>query len=477
MTSLHPYLTDPHPKSVVQPWLIAELKELKVDELPPRYPYSVRKTRSYHHVPYLEFHGLGTPLNLDVGRGGDVYIDLTPGAHALWGHTAQGWKRWCDIGESWAQASNTDWAVIHPLFSRILWISVRSHTHRIGWFKDGRNECLATRLWAGERGLVKMPAVGMRKEVQTAYSEAAAILANLDILNNAAKILAFIVPSSAGPSAHVPEKKFGRIILESVSETLGYSMIYTRPPSWSPPPTELDIESEDDIAIIQHPYAINPPPVSHVQPQLKAKLKEILVAVLPSQYPFHLEPVKGRYRIPYFQFSDRGPPAEDLDVGTEGDVYLDLTPGAYNLYGKTANGWQRWSDPNESLPSRKGPGGQWPDGDWVVKHPHLEDYALWVVLSRTGRTTGHISWYRGTSSARESRVTANKKGLIRGDEATILAYVVDGQKPEEDRISPPEKLLLKRHGSPEASSSKMKYVEHEFSLNSDEELGPFSMRF
>ncbi|KAJ7499909.1 hypothetical protein FB451DRAFT_950187, partial [Mycena latifolia] len=60
-------------------------------------------------------------------------------------------------------------------------------------------------------------------------------------------------------------------------------------------------------------------------------------------YPFHLEPAKGGFQVPYFQFTGRGAPTEELDVGTEGDVYLDVAPdGTYGLYGKTASGWKRW---------------------------------------------------------------------------------------------------------------------------------------
>ncbi|KAK7053690.1 hypothetical protein R3P38DRAFT_3171023 [Favolaschia claudopus] len=34
----------------------------------------------------------------------------------------------------------------------------------------------------------------------------------------------------------------------------------------------------------------------------------------------------------------------NLDVGAEGDIYLDRTPGAYALYAKTNSGWKRWVD-------------------------------------------------------------------------------------------------------------------------------------
>ncbi|KAJ6579666.1 hypothetical protein DFH09DRAFT_846047, partial [Mycena vulgaris] len=73
------------------------------------------------------------------------------------------------------------------------------------------------------------------------------------------------------------------------------------------------------------------------------------VPTLPPEYPYRIDPVKGSYRVPYFQFSGRGPPTDGLDVGTEGDIYLDLTPGAHSLYGKTAAGWMRWSDPGDTL--------------------------------------------------------------------------------------------------------------------------------
>ncbi|KAJ7476836.1 hypothetical protein B0H11DRAFT_2030872 [Mycena galericulata] len=478
MTSLHPYLSKPRPKSLVQPWLVTELKEFMVDELPPLYPYTVRKGSSvYHHIPYFEFRGLGSPVGLDVGGGGDVYIDFTPGAYALWGYTAHGWKRWSDMGQSEAQSLSNKKAIIHPLFNYVLWIHVGPGGHRISWFKAARSKRYRDmRQWAKQLGLIEMPKVGAKKDEETSYREAAAILANLD-LKNPPNFPVSMLPSTSGLFEQGTKFLSSRIESSTTTSTQGQNTIYTIPASWSPPPLEHDIKPKRE-----HPCIINPRPVSHVQPKITSKTKEIVVHRLPGSYPYHLEAVKGIYRIPYLQFSDHSPPAENLDVGTEGDVYLDLTPGAYALYGRTANGWKRWVETSESLAS-------WPDSDWLVKHPHLEDCALWVVPSKSISGTGSISWYKSVASAKQARTTVLKEGLItrrlkhpKSEEkvfvetANILKYVLGGVKGD-NLIPPPAKLSLKHDLSPKTSSSRKKVKLEEPEFDEESEFGLFSVFF
>ncbi|KAJ7124446.1 hypothetical protein C8R44DRAFT_734927 [Mycena epipterygia] len=75
MTSLHPCVSNPCLKSLIQPWLQTKLKEFHIlaADLPADYPYIVPKgnggTLQSYQIPYFEFHGLGPPFNLDVGTG------------------------------------------------------------------------------------------------------------------------------------------------------------------------------------------------------------------------------------------------------------------------------------------------------------------------------------------------------------------------------------------------------------------------
>ena len=72
--------------------------------------------------PFSEFRGLGSP-GLDIGQPGDIYIDITPGLHALYARYPESWLLWPGSND----ASNL---VLHPLHSsRCLWC----HT-TVGWF-------------------------------------------------------------------------------------------------------------------------------------------------------------------------------------------------------------------------------------------------------------------------------------------------------------------------------------------------------
>ncbi|KAJ7606688.1 hypothetical protein FB45DRAFT_1068360 [Roridomyces roridus] len=244
----------------------------------------------------------------------------------------------------------------------------------------------------------------------------------------------------------------------------------------------------------EHPCLANTNPVSRIQPKITSKLKWLPVAELPPDYPWHIAPLSnGRFKIPYWLFSDCGPPSANLDVGTPGDVYLDLTPGAHALYGKTADGqWTRWSDTNASLGWKR----QWPQSEWIVNHPHLPNRALWVTIALSG-PNGTISWYRGTSSALQSRRAVYERGLakdttcksvetIQSEAAAILVYLLDGgaskSKKVSERPSAPEASSLKRAASPDVSGPKKKKAKSEPKVeapveDSDDDLGPFSIRF
>lgn len=76
--------------------------------------------------PFSEFRGLGSP-GVNLGQPGDIYIDITPGLHALYGRYAENWILWPGASD----ASNL---VRHPLHSdRCLWCHITS----VGWIHLG----------------------------------------------------------------------------------------------------------------------------------------------------------------------------------------------------------------------------------------------------------------------------------------------------------------------------------------------------
>ena len=75
--------------------------------------------------------------------------------------------------------------------------------------------------------------------------------------------------------------------------------------------------------------------------------------------------------IPYHEWRGQGSPPND--VGYPGDVYINMTPGKYSLYGRTNKGWVIWN----GLCYEK----------WqLVPHPHLDD--RYLFCSETD-----IKWY------------------------------------------------------------------------------------
>ncbi|KAK7026551.1 hypothetical protein R3P38DRAFT_3525491 [Favolaschia claudopus] len=354
MTAVHPYLAGFLPVSVVQPWLVSECKELIVPlrEIPPEYPFAnstLNPATNMHHIPYLELHGTGSPISLDIGIEGDVYLDLTPGKYALWGRTAQGWKRWVDhVGNITEEPFAQPWSVKHPFLDCYLWLGTTLEGKQyIGWLP--RNELSfasisRTRRWALSLGLpIEMPNCDSGNDSQIAYREAAVMLSRMNHLST-------------------------------------------------------------------------PKPRSHLQPQITVKCRGFIITTLPPSYPFRSRPTNGNHKIPFFEFSALGPPAINLDVGAEGDIYLDRTPGAYALYAKTNSGWKRWVDTGGSL----GSGAQWPTADWIIRHPHIETHALWVSFggvnfknleSDPGDRPGFAGWYK-VGTAKSTRTIAYKLGIL-----------------------------------------------------------------
>ncbi|KAF8218272.1 hypothetical protein K438DRAFT_22235 [Mycena galopus ATCC 62051] len=68
------------------------------EALTPDHPYSFDNSGRSCHVSFFEFRGTGPPSS-NLGYAGDVYVDLTPGSHALYWRDRHGrkpgqWRRW-----------------------------------------------------------------------------------------------------------------------------------------------------------------------------------------------------------------------------------------------------------------------------------------------------------------------------------------------------------------------------------------------
>ncbi|KAF7354609.1 hypothetical protein MSAN_01374200 [Mycena sanguinolenta] len=111
-----------------------------------------------------------------------------------------------------------------------------------------------------------------------------------------------------------------------------------------------------DIDLSQHPCYRKPDPRSRLKPDTVFRLKYIKMAweAIPGRYPYVLPSIEGLYNdkflpVPYFEFHGAGaPPA---DIGTPGDVYIDITRGVQALYARSEEDWSRWTPcaPREQL--------------------------------------------------------------------------------------------------------------------------------
>ncbi|KAK7026550.1 hypothetical protein R3P38DRAFT_2527669 [Favolaschia claudopus] len=365
-----------------------------------------------HHIPYLELHGTGSPISLDIGIEGDVYLDLTPGKYALWGRTAQGWKRWVDhVGDLTEEPFAQPWSVKHPFLDCYLWLGTTPEGKQyIGWFDRNDNNSFAsvtrTRRWALSLGLpIEMPNYDSGEHLQIAYREAAVMLSRMNNLGPARTFKALVAPNY-----HQQSFALRRLIVETGSEQNSLQLDKQDSEIQPPSPNMKAIEKPE------HPCYRTPKPRSHLQPQITVKCRGFIITTLPPSYPFRSRPTNGNHKIPFFEFSALGPPAINLDVGAEGDIYLDRTPGAYALYAKTNSGWKRWVDTGGSL----GSGAQWPTADWIIRHPHIETHALWVSFggvnfknleSDPGDRPGFAGWYK-VGTAKSTRTIAYKLGIL-----------------------------------------------------------------
>lgn len=122
-----------HPSSLIQPSITCELKTFVVETLPAGYPYETyqpsQKTYTKYHIPFFQFSGRGPPP-LDVGHPGDIFIDSTPGANALYMRSSTDWVLWSDPHPDDRRVT-TSLLICHPAFvneheGRYLWCSNKS---------------------------------------------------------------------------------------------------------------------------------------------------------------------------------------------------------------------------------------------------------------------------------------------------------------------------------------------------------------
>ncbi|KAF7333054.1 hypothetical protein MVEN_02412000 [Mycena venus] len=111
-----------------------------------------------------------------------------------------------------------------------------------------------------------------------------------------------------------------------------------------------------------HPCYKNPNPRSRLMPDITFTLKymKMCANTIPQNYPYELPAIEGfvKLHVPFFEFRGHGAPP--VDIGTPGDVYIDLTPSAYALYCKCEEDWAKWAGPAAALSE-------------VLAHPHFAD--------------------------------------------------------------------------------------------------------
>ncbi|KAJ7476845.1 hypothetical protein B0H11DRAFT_1302135 [Mycena galericulata] len=137
----HPCLREgPLPASVQQPGLTVEIRYFQQESQMQDYPYDIMPSPGgtgkagsieCYYVPFYQISGIGPPpADLTGSHPGDVYIDLSPAQHALYGRLAdESWKRWFDP-QPWDKTEEN--SVRHPHFrTRKLWCS---SARGISWF-------------------------------------------------------------------------------------------------------------------------------------------------------------------------------------------------------------------------------------------------------------------------------------------------------------------------------------------------------
>lgn len=128
----HPCLTNPNPKSAIQPDLIVlhrTFQHRHLSKHTKNYPYDLETSEFTVH--FFEFRGYGSPPS-DVGTPGDIYIDMTSEAYALYAMVTPGsWKRWVGHCRTYSFISGKERfslvGIDHPVLQgRMLWVTDRN---------------------------------------------------------------------------------------------------------------------------------------------------------------------------------------------------------------------------------------------------------------------------------------------------------------------------------------------------------------
>ncbi|KAJ7775666.1 hypothetical protein DFH07DRAFT_952058 [Mycena maculata] len=172
----HPCLRgDPLPASATQPDLTVEKRYFVQESDMQDYLYDIQPVGKSgpldsYHIPFHQISGVGPPPpDLTGSNPGDVYVDATPGQHALYGQIADGrWKRWLDPGpQPWDKAAAN--GVRHPHFrTRRLWCSTAKG---VSWFTASTVRKNQERARAQ-----RLVAPGVHKDEAARFREAAVLI-------------------------------------------------------------------------------------------------------------------------------------------------------------------------------------------------------------------------------------------------------------------------------------------------------------
>ncbi|KAJ7124471.1 hypothetical protein C8R44DRAFT_980736 [Mycena epipterygia] len=188
---------------------------------------------------------------------------------------------------------------------------------------------------------------------------------------------------------------------------------------------------------------------------------------IPANYPYFIADIPGLYPnqgvhehlpVPFFEF--RGVGAPPSDVGSPGDVYIDLTPSAHALYSKSEEDWTKWAGPGESAD--------------MLAHPHFVDCrsARYVWFNRD---IG-VEWVCARTVARR-QLSLRSAGILNfrhvGAQAclALASQIIGNYLTEEDRASLPAlKLTPVKHDTSASSKTAMDSESESEDLGSDSEL-------
>ena len=118
------------------------------------------------------------------------------------------------------------------------------------------------------------------------------------------------------------------------------------------------------------PCIANPKPTSTSSIPFRHERRHFTVKTLPDSFPYEVIRDNG-LQIHYFEFRGQGPPPADL--GSPGDVWLNVRAGELSLYARTQSDWVIWPGPRKAKKQ-------------MFEHPLVPGRYLWC-------TRKHVLWY------------------------------------------------------------------------------------